>query len=168
VSQPPDVTITYEDGWVVASVRGVRGVHSQGRTREQARANALDALRGVTDLRTHPDAGRLSFHLVERAARRLAAAAHSPARVILFGSYARGDAGPDSDVDFLVIERDVPDRHAEMVRLGREVRSLGVPVDVVVLSEAYVEEWGSVKNTLVHAALSEGRELARNTAESAR
>jgi hypothetical protein len=67
---------------------------------------------------------------------------------------------PDSDLDFLVIEREVPNRHAEMVRLEREVRSLGVPVDIVVVSEAYAAEWASVKNSIVHAALNEGRELA--------
>jgi uncharacterized protein len=27
----------------------------------------------------------------------------TPERIILFGSYARGDAGPDSDVDLLVV-----------------------------------------------------------------
>lgn len=80
--------------------------------------------------------------VIEAAGRRLAAAARQPARVLPFGSHARGDAGPDSDLDFLVIERDVPNRHAEMVRLGREVASLGVPIDVLVVSEAYAEEWG--------------------------
>lgn len=102
----------------------------------------------------------ISGDVVELAGRRLAAAAHAPARVLLFGSHARGDAGPESDLDFLVIERDVPNRHAEMVRLGREVQSLGVPIDVVVVSEAYAAEWGTVKNTIVHAALTEGREFA--------
>lgn len=102
----------------------------------------------------------VSSDLIERAGRRLARAAGSPARVVLFGSHARGDAGPDSDVDFLVIERDLPDRHAEMVRLEREVRSFGVPIDIVVVSEAYAAEWGDVKNSIVHAALREGRELA--------
>ncbi len=79
--------------------------------------------------------------------------------MVLFGSHARGDAGPDSDLDFLVIERDVPDRHAEMVRLGRELRPLGVPVDIVVVSEAYAKEWAAVEGSMVHAALTEGREL---------
>ena len=102
----------------------------------------------------------ISGDVIEAAGRRLATAARQPARVLLFGSHARGDAGPDSDLDFLVIERDVPNRHAEMVRLGREVASLGVPIDVLVVSEAYAEEWGGVKNTVVHAALSEGREFA--------
>jgi predicted nucleotidyltransferase len=39
------------------------------------------------------------------AGRRLADAADSPARVVLFGSRARGNAREDSDLDFLVIER---------------------------------------------------------------
>ncbi|HKG40493.1 MAG TPA: type II toxin-antitoxin system HicB family antitoxin [Conexibacter sp.] len=47
--------IVYEvdqDGWVVASIPRVPGVHSQGRSREAARANVIDALRGMLDLRT--------------------------------------------------------------------------------------------------------------------
>lgn len=54
--------------------------------------------------------------------------------MILFGSHARGDAGPDSDLDFLVIERDVVDRIAESVRLRRALGSLRLPIDVIVLS----------------------------------
>lgn len=41
------MTISYQpgdDGWVIASVPEVPGTHSQGRTREEARANVLDAL----------------------------------------------------------------------------------------------------------------------------
>ncbi|MFI5003770.1 MAG: nucleotidyltransferase domain-containing protein [Solirubrobacterales bacterium] len=97
--------------------------------------------------------------VIEVAGRRLAAAAKNPVKVVLFGSHARGDAGPDSDLDFLVVERDVGDRHAEMVRLGRELRPLGVPVDVVVVSERYAEDWGGVEGSMIHAALTEGRVL---------
>jgi uncharacterized protein len=97
--------------------------------------------------------------VIESAGRKLATAAKDPVKVVLFGSHARGEAGPDSDLDFLVVERDVPNRHAEMVRLGRELRSLGVPVDVVVVSERYAEDWGGVQGTMVHAALTEGRVL---------
>ena len=118
---------------------------------------SLAAARGPCDDGIVPG---VSSDVIEVAARRLAAAIDQPARFILFGSHARGDAGPDSDLDFLVIERDVPDRHAEMARLARELRSLGVPVDVLVVSEAYAEEWGGVVNTVVHAALTEGREFA--------
>ena len=48
VPEQLDLTIVYEsgeDGWTIASIPEVRGVHSQGRTREEARANVIDALR---------------------------------------------------------------------------------------------------------------------------
>lgn len=97
---------------------------------------------------------------IERAARALAEAARPPAKVILFGSHARGDPLPDSDVDFLVVERDVADRFHEAVRLGRIVGELRVPADVIVVSEEQVEEWGEVEGTMLHSALTEGRVLA--------
>ncbi|MGB2709927.1 MAG: type II toxin-antitoxin system HicB family antitoxin [Conexibacter sp.] len=43
-----DLTIVYEpgeDGWIVASIPEVAGVFSQGRTRDEARENVIDALR---------------------------------------------------------------------------------------------------------------------------
>ena len=40
-----------EDGWIVASIPEVAGAHSQGRTRDEARANVIDALRGILELR---------------------------------------------------------------------------------------------------------------------
>lgn len=97
--------------------------------------------------------------VIEAAGRTLAALATDPVKIVLFGSRARDDAGPDSDFDFLVIERDPLDRHAEMVRLGRALRPLKVPFDIVVVSERYAEDWADVEGSMVHAALSEGRVL---------
>lgn len=97
--------------------------------------------------------------VIAKAGRTLARAARSPARVILFGPWARGDAGPDSDLDFLVIERDVPSKVDEMVRLRDALPPLGVPVDVLVVSQEHADEWAGVRGTMVHAALSEGRVL---------
>ena len=54
MSESLRVTIVYErgeDGWVVASIPEVPGANSQGRTREEARANVIDALRGILELR---------------------------------------------------------------------------------------------------------------------
>ena len=98
--------------------------------------------------------------LIDEAARRIAAAAPG-ARVILFGSQARGEAGPDSDVDLLVVEPHVPDRFGEIVRLQRVLAPLRLPADVVVVSEAHVGEWGDVQNTMLREALREGRVLAQ-------
>jgi predicted nucleotidyltransferase len=99
-------------------------------------------------------------HVIQDAAQRLVNAASAPARVILFGSAAAGVGGADSDLDFLVIERDCSDRFAETVRLRRALRPLRVPVDVVVVTEQHVQEWGEVPNTMLQAALSAGRVLA--------
>jgi predicted nucleotidyltransferase len=98
--------------------------------------------------------------LIDEAARRIADAAPG-ARVILFGSQARGEAGPDSDVDLLVVEPSVEDRFGEIVRLQRVLAPLRLPADVVVVSEAHVAEWGDVQNTMLHDALREGRVLAQ-------
>ncbi len=49
-----NLTIVFEsgeDGWVVASVAEVPGAHSQGKTREQARENVIDALHEILALR---------------------------------------------------------------------------------------------------------------------
>ena len=97
--------------------------------------------------------------LVAEAARRLSAAAPR-ARIFLFGSHARGDAGSGSDLDFLVVEPSVDDQAEESVRLRRTLRGLGLFADVVVVSEREAEEWREVRGSLIHSALSEGRPLA--------
>jgi predicted nucleotidyltransferase len=102
----------------------------------------------------------IAVELIDEAARRIAQAAPG-ARVILFGSQARGEAGPDSDVDLLVIEPRVDDRFTEIVRLQRVLAPLRLPADVVVVSEAHVQEWGDVQNTMLHDALREGQVLAQ-------
>lgn len=51
MSGPAEPTIVYEedeDGWIVASISEVPGVFSQGRTRDEARVNVLDALQLMT------------------------------------------------------------------------------------------------------------------------
>jgi predicted nucleotidyltransferase len=97
--------------------------------------------------------------LVDEAGRRLAMAAPG-AKVILFGSRARDEARPDSDLDLLVIEPDdVPKRRAETARLRRELRGLEVALDVIVVSAKHAEEWGHFKGSMLNEALSEGRVL---------
>jgi predicted nucleotidyltransferase len=98
--------------------------------------------------------------IVERAGRLLAEAAPPESRVILFGSHGRGEAGPDSDFDFLVIEPSVASKAAEMVRLRAALDPLKVAADVVVVASEYAEAWGDLPGTLIHDALTEGRVLA--------
>ena len=94
---------------------------------------------------------------IDKAGAALAEAAGADAKVILFGSYARGEERSDSDLDFLVVEPEVKDHFGESVRLAKLVGELGVPADVVVASEDHVREWGSLSGTMIHDALSEGK-----------
>ncbi|MEX2448668.1 MAG: nucleotidyltransferase domain-containing protein [Solirubrobacterales bacterium] len=97
--------------------------------------------------------------LIAEAGRRLAKAAPD-AEVILFGSHARGEAGPHSDADFLIIEPEVADEAEESVRLHRTLRDLRLPADVIVVSRDYADRWREVRGGVIHAALSQGRVLA--------
>jgi len=78
-------------------------------------------------------------------------------KVILFGSYARGEADRRSDVDFLVIEPEAADRFAEMVRLREALRPLPIAADVIVQSAQEFDYWKDTPNTLPYRALKEGR-----------
>jgi predicted nucleotidyltransferase len=96
--------------------------------------------------------------LIAEAGRRLAAAAPD-AKVILFGSRARGEGRSDSDLDLLVIEPELKNRRAEFVRLRQALGDLGVPVDLIVVPASHVDEWGHFEGTMLNDALREGHVL---------
>ena len=81
----------------------------------------------------------------------------NPLRVILFGSHARGEAGPDSDCDLLVVvDEDTP---PEKLRLdaGYEARrAYRRPADVVPCRESTFRRRARLPGTLCHAAATEG------------
>jgi len=79
------------------------------------------------------------------------------ARVILFGSHARGQAGPDSDLDFLVVEPTLKARRDEMVRLRDVLRPLQVSADVLVTSEHTFQKWADTPGTVFYEASRQGR-----------
>lgn len=101
----------------------------------------------------------LSTEAIEAAAIRMVAAASSPSRVVLFGSYARGTADEGSDLDLLVIEKEVPNRAEEYMRLRQAVGAVGTGVDVLVYSEQEAARRAEVPGTLLYWAIKEGRVL---------
>lgn len=82
-----------------------------------------------------------------------------PSRVILFGSYGRGDADEDSDVDLLVIKPQVDNPYEEMLHLRRAIGPIGAGVDVLVYTEKNVEERKDWCTSPIYWALREGRTL---------
>ncbi len=131
----------------------------------RARLRSPEAGRAPSPLQSHSTrSGRyrravFDESVIVEAAKRLSTAAPG-AEVILFGSHARGDAGPGSDLDFLIVEPSVDDAPQEAVRLRRTLRGLGIFADVLVISEDEARAWRDVRGSLIQAALAEGRPLA--------
>ena len=85
--------------------------------------------------------------------------AANPVKIILFGSYATGKAAEDSDLDFLVVEKELKARRMEIVRLRRILRPLRIPVNIIVVSEKVFNEWADTPGTVIYEAALEGRVL---------
>ena len=98
----------------------------------------------------------ISEAMIREAVDRLLRAAPG-AKVILFGSCARGEATEESDLDFLVVEPEVLSAVAEMVRLRGVLADLPIAVDVLVVSQERFDYWKDTPNTVVARALREGR-----------
>lgn len=97
---------------------------------------------------------------IQNAANMLARAAGPGAQVILFGSYARGQARPESDLDFLVVVPDERDCRRESVRLMRALRPLKLYPDIIVMDRQTFGDWAQVPTTLAFEARRDGKRLA--------
>jgi uncharacterized protein len=80
-----------------------------------------------------------------------------PDQIILFGSYARGDFGPDSDLDLLIIKDQVTSPREEAAKIYRALANTLISVDVVVVSKAYVQRYKDIIGTVVRPALRKGK-----------
>jgi predicted nucleotidyltransferase len=101
----------------------------------------------------------IDMETIQAAAIRLANAASSPSRVILFGSYGRGTADEGSDLDFMVIEQELTDKAAEYVRLRRAIGGIGTGVDLLIYPLAEFERRSQVPGTVLFEARIEGKIL---------
>jgi predicted nucleotidyltransferase len=82
-----------------------------------------------------------------------------PEQIILFGSYARGDADVDSDVDFLVV-MPVQDSKAEQeVRIGVALHDFPVAKDIVVSTPEEFAWRKDIVGTIEYPAVREGKVL---------
>ena len=78
-----------------------------------------------------------------------------PEKIILFGSAARGEMGPNSDVDLLVI-KDTEDARGLVARIYRQLRGVRVAVDAIVVAPAHVERYKDSHALVIKPALREG------------
>jgi predicted nucleotidyltransferase len=84
----------------------------------------------------------------------------SPEKIILFGSYARGNEHAGSDLDLLIIQEKpfIPDgnRRKEMGMLWRMLADIKIPKDILIYTPQEAAVWESSPNHIVAIALREG------------
>ncbi|MCS6302553.1 MAG: nucleotidyltransferase domain-containing protein [Nitrospira sp.] len=95
---------------------------------------------------------------IQEMVRRIAAQFH-PDKIILFGSHARGDARPDSDVDLLVVMHPNGSKRARAVEIYGLLAGMGVPKDVIVVTPEEFEAYRDAPGTVIRTARQEGKVL---------
>ncbi len=82
-----------------------------------------------------------------------------PQKVILFGSYATGSAGPDSDVDLMVVMPVVGSKRKKAVEIGVLLHDMNVAKDVIVVRPEEFEWRKDIVGTIEWPAAREGKVL---------
>ena len=103
----------------------------------------------------HTPTGALDTRILDAIIRRIVEIA-DPEKIILFGSAARGEMGPHSDVDLLVV-KEVADRRDLSVRIRRRLYGVDAAVDVIVVTPRDIERYGDSHALVIKPALRDGK-----------
>lgn len=82
-----------------------------------------------------------------------------PVKIILFGSWARGSAREDSDLDLLVVLPKVEHKRKAAIEVLRALNGLPVTKDVIITTPAEIKERGQVVGNILRPALEEGKTI---------
>ena len=82
-----------------------------------------------------------------------------PERIVLFGSHAKGKAGPDSDVDILVIMPFSGSKREKQIEIGVALHDIRIPMDIIVATPEEVERRKHIVGTIIRPALRDGEVL---------
>ena len=97
----------------------------------------------------------VSEQILQEIIRRIVEVAE-PEKIVMFGSAARGEMGPHSDVDLLVVRSGAHRRKLAMA-IYKRLSGVGCPVDVIVVTPEDIERYGNAPVLIIHPALKEGR-----------
>ena len=90
--------------------------------------------------------------VIDRIARKF-----NPVRIILFGSWARGEAREDSDLDLLVVLPKVEHKRIAAIEILRTLNGLPISKDVVVTTPEEIKARGHIVGDVLRPALQEGK-----------
>ena len=80
-----------------------------------------------------------------------------PEKIILFGSWARGEAREDSDLDLLVVMSKVEHTRKAAVEVLRALNGLPISKDVIVTTPQEIKKYGKTVGNILRPALEEGK-----------
>lgn len=105
--------------------------------------------------RSTPAMNTLDPNILDEIVKRIVDVAQ-PQRIILFGSAARDEMGPHSDVDLLVVKDGV--RSLDVMKaIYRNLRGVGIAVDALVATSDHVERYRDSHALVFKSALRDGR-----------
>lgn len=82
-----------------------------------------------------------------------------PEKIILFGSHAKGTAGPDSDADFLVVMKIKGSKRKKAIEMDMALAGMGLPKDLILVTPEEVAKYRNLVGTIIYPALREGKVL---------
>lgn len=80
-----------------------------------------------------------------------------PVRIILFGSWARGEATKDSDLDLLVVLPKVEHKRKAAIQIGNLLSNLPISKDIIVTTPEEIAKYGKTVGNILRPALQEGK-----------
>lgn len=76
-----------------------------------------------------------------------------PDKIILFGSYASGNATNDSDLDLLIIQETELPRHKRSFNIQKSLKGSMIPMDILVYTSKEFEDERNQKNSFLHSLI---------------
>ena len=87
-----------------------------------------------------------------------------PRKLIIFGSYVRGNMDVNSDLDVLVVTGDeIENTRKESVRIRRELKGIGMPMDILVIPESHLKLLADTPGMIYREALRNGKVVYEST-----
>ena len=85
-----------------------------------------------------------------------------PNKIVLFGSYARGEATENSDIDLLIVFSEPVNKRQRAIEIRRILADMPIGKDIIVTSPEEIKKRGNLIGTILRPALREGKTLYEN------